>query len=113
MKSYRVRIAIKSCSRSYATARPFTFHVGASFVGKPAHPEHKPSKSTGFPNGELKKWRDETLSWPKGIPSAQAGHDFFYVQEVRHNKLGQLIWSKPHFGPDAVRFMIYRCGTGR
>ena len=31
-----------------------------------------------------KKWRDETLAWPKGIPSAQAGHDFFYVQEVRH-----------------------------
>jgi protein phosphatase PTC7 len=71
--------------------------VGASFVGKPVHPEQKPSKSTVFPDGELKKWRDETLAWPKGILSTQAGHDFFYVQEVRRIKLEQLILVQASF----------------
>jgi hypothetical protein len=74
--------------------------VGASFVGKPAHPEQKPAKSAIFPDGELKKWRDETLAWPKGILSTQAGHDFFYVQEVSHIQLGQPIWFKPQFNPN-------------
>jgi protein phosphatase PTC7 len=84
MKGYRVRIAFRSCTRSYATTptRPFTFHVGASFVGKPAHPEDKPPKTKGFPEGPIKQWRDQTLAWPKGLISTQAGHDFFYVQEV-------------------------------
>ena len=89
MTRYRVRISLKPYSRSYATnippvARPFTFHIGASFVGKPPHPDDKPIKSIGFPDGPLKTWRDETLAWPKGLASAQPGHDFFYVQEVRH-----------------------------
>jgi hypothetical protein len=89
MTRYRVRISLKRSSRSYATnaptiARPFTFHIGASFVGKPAHPDDKPIKNPGFPEGALKKWRDETLAWPKGLQTAHPGHDFFYVQEVRH-----------------------------
>jgi protein phosphatase PTC7 len=89
MTRYRARISLKRSSRSYATnaptiARPFTFHIGASFVGKPAHPDDKPIKNPGFPEGALKKWRDETLAWPKGLQTAHPGHDFFYVQEARH-----------------------------
>lgn len=89
MTRYRVRVSLRRSSRTYSTnaptiSRPFAFHIGASFVGKPAHPDDKPIKSPGFPEGPIKKWRDRTLAWPKGLATVQAGHDFFYVQEVCH-----------------------------
>ncbi|KAG8805454.1 hypothetical protein FS842_002845 [Serendipita sp. 407] len=89
MKKFRIGLVVnKSTSRCYSTIRPFKFHVGASFVGKPAHPDDKPPKTAGFPDGPLKQWRDKTLEWPKGIASDQSGHDFFYVQEMKNGSVG-------------------------
>jgi hypothetical protein len=57
--------------------------MGVSFVGKPTHPDDKPPKNVKFTNKEMLRWRDEMLAWPKGLAIANAGHDFFYVQQVR------------------------------
>lgn len=62
--------------------RPFTFHIGASWAGKPADGTKVPK--VPFPSNSLVgAWRDHTLSWPKAVRSDDAGEDFFYVQEVR------------------------------
>lgn len=64
--------------------RPFKFHVGVSFVGKPAQKDDKKlSPGQVFKDGALKDWRDEALAWNKGLFHGHAGHDFYFVQEVR------------------------------
>jgi protein phosphatase PTC7 len=61
--------------------RPFTFHIGASWAGKPTGPGHRPK--VPFPsNSIVGAWRDHTLLRPKTVRSDDAGEDFFYVQEV-------------------------------
>lgn len=42
-----------------------------------------------FPEGPLKEWRDHALAWNKGLLSTSAGHDFYFVQEVRAPRLTQ------------------------
>jgi protein phosphatase PTC7 len=62
--------------------RPFTFHIGASWAGKPADQTKVPK--VPFPSDSpVGTWRDHTLSRPKAVRSDDAGEDFFYVQEVR------------------------------
>lgn len=62
--------------------RPFTFHIGASWAGKPA--DHTKVPKVPFPpNTLVGAWRDHTLSRKKAVRSHDAGEDFFYVQEVR------------------------------
>ena len=72
-------------SRTYTTSvvhRPYTFHIGASWAGKPEDPGDP--RKVPFPEDTLVGgWRDKMLSWPKHFPSTSAGEDFFFVQEVR------------------------------
>ena len=61
--------------------RPFTFHIGASWAGKP---EPTSMAKVPFPSKDpIGTWRDHTLSRSKTVRSDDAGEDFFYVQEVR------------------------------
>ena len=64
--------------------RPYKFHIGAGFAGKPAHPHHSTGKEpANFPSGSpIRTWRDNTLQRQKSVQSTSAGEDFFYVQEV-------------------------------
>jgi protein phosphatase PTC7 len=80
--------------RKYGTktpSRPFTFHVGASFLGKPEMdaPVDYRAKSNlrqPFPiDHPVVTFRDRMLSQKKEVPSDSAGQDFFYVTEVRRD----------------------------
>lgn len=64
--------------------RAFTFHVGASFIGKPKTSEDGPQAiSKPFPpEHPVVAFRDRNLAWPREVPSEEAGHDFFFVQQV-------------------------------
>jgi protein phosphatase PTC7 len=60
--------------------RPYTFHIGVSWAGKPHDPK---DKKNPFPlDTTIGTWRDKTLSRPKAVKSRNAGDDFFFVQEV-------------------------------
>lgn len=70
-------------SSTSALPRPFRFHVGASWAGKPPDAQHKRLKTISFPkDSPIGKWRDKVLSWPKDRPERHIGEDFFYVQDV-------------------------------
>ena len=64
--------------------RPYKFHIGASFAGKPAHPHDLPkSLGAGFlDDSPIALWRDDALKRRKAVKSTSAGEDFFYMQEV-------------------------------
>ncbi|KAF8514031.1 phosphatase 2C-like domain-containing protein [Gautieria morchelliformis] len=66
--------------------RPYKFHIGASFAGKPAHPHDIPKDpNAGFVNNNpIAAWRDNMLKRPKTVQSTSAGEDFFYVQEMKN-----------------------------
>lgn len=69
---------------SSALPRPYRFHVGASWAGKPAQPRSR--RTVGQPfhkDSEIGRWRDHVLSRPNGGFGSHIGEDFFYVQEVR------------------------------
>lgn len=70
-----------------AHPRPYSFHIGASWAGKPEHMAimHK----VPFPADTLVgSWRDKTLSRKsKTVRSVDAGEDFFFVQEVSWRSL--------------------------
>ncbi|EJD05929.1 uncharacterized protein FOMMEDRAFT_153275 [Fomitiporia mediterranea MF3/22] len=83
----RRRLPIRRLMSSAPPRRPFKIHVGASFEGKPPEYRATPGRplkvATDFPIGsDIRAWRDAMLSRPKGVPSKDAGEDFFYVQEV-------------------------------
>lgn len=60
--------------------RPYTFHIGASWAGKPD--DSMRIKKAFPPDTIIGTWRDKTLSRPKAVRSRDAGEDFFFVQEV-------------------------------
>ncbi|KAF8077955.1 phosphatase 2C-like domain-containing protein [Lyophyllum atratum] len=65
-------------SMSAGPPRPYAFHVGASWAGKPgpAEPLQMP-----FPaDSPIGAWRDRMLAWPKASKSTHIGQDFFFVQ---------------------------------
>jgi protein phosphatase PTC7 len=63
--------------------RPYRFHVGASWAGKPVHPRDKQVNTKPFAdNHPIALWRDHVLSRPNGGGGKHIGEDFFYVQEV-------------------------------
>ena len=69
--------------QSTTSPRPFTFHVGASFIGKPVVNEDPPPIHKPFPNDHpVVAFRDKMLAWPREVQSEEAGHDFFFVQDV-------------------------------
>ncbi|KAI0818611.1 protein serine/threonine phosphatase 2C [Irpex lacteus] len=62
--------------------RPYRFHVGASWAGKPLNPRDRPVTTKPFPKDHpVAAWRDHVLSRPNGINGKHIGEDFFYVQE--------------------------------
>jgi len=89
----RVARITATTRRCYTTTqRPFKFHVGVSFLGKPQQRDDKYTQGQVFPNGPLKEWRDHALGWNKGLLSTSAGHDFYFVQEVRAPWLTRQMW---------------------
>jgi len=62
--------------------RPYTFHIGASWAGKPVDAGRSPSVPFP-PDSPIGSWRVHTLSRPEAVLSKDAGEDFFYVQEMR------------------------------
>jgi len=65
--------------------RPYRFHVGASWAGKPKDPRDKLIKTTPFAkDSEVARWRDHVLSRPNGSGGTHIGEDFFYIQEMRN-----------------------------
>lgn len=74
------RIQVKR--RMSTVARPYAFHIGASWAGKPHHNLDSRFKIPFPSEGLIGSWRDQTLTRPKAIKSADAGEDFFFVQEV-------------------------------
>lgn len=83
----RSSIELSSSTRrrnsTLAPARPFTYHIGASFLGKPVENDEVVLQSTPFPDTHpVVGFRDKMLSWRREIPSDTAGQDFFLVQEV-------------------------------
>ena len=94
--------------RCYSTTqRPFKFHVGVSFLGKPQQRDDKYMQGQVFPDGPLKEWRDHALAWNKGLLSTSAGHDFYFVQEVRAPRLTQQTLAK------FLAIAHFRCGSSR
>lgn len=72
-------------ARSYSSApRPYCFHVGASWAGKPHDPRGPRVKTAPFsPDSPVGRWRDVTLSRPTEVGAgAHVGEDFFFVQDV-------------------------------
>ena len=72
---------------SSAPARPYYFHVGASWAGKPPEPRARTRKTalTGFPpDTDIGRWTHKSLGqFASAARGRQPGEDFFYVQEVR------------------------------
>jgi hypothetical protein len=70
---------------SAAQPRPYAFHVGVSFMGKPDEGDQSryPYISRPFlPTHPVIPFRERMLAWKKESTSGSAGQDFFYVQEV-------------------------------
>lgn len=64
--------------------RPYQFHIGCSYAGKPEDPNEKLRKVPFPPDTLIGGWRDRMLAWPKSMPFKNAGEDFFFVQEMRN-----------------------------
>lgn len=78
------RLPVLTSRNASTLPRPYKFHIGASWAGKPAEPGPKP-KMLHVPfsaESTIGSWRDSTLSRPKMVASKDAGEDFFYIQEV-------------------------------
>ncbi|KIP09148.1 hypothetical protein PHLGIDRAFT_29246 [Phlebiopsis gigantea 11061_1 CR5-6] len=65
-----------------ALPRPYRFHVGASWAGKPAQPRQRQLNTQPFASdSEIGQWRDHVLSRPNDSMGRHIGEDFFYIQE--------------------------------
>lgn len=89
-----LRRSNKNAYRSMSTfpRRPYTFHIGASWAGKPTSGNEM--KKIPFPgDSPIGIWRDQMLSRtvPGAIPNEatkwapDAGEDFFYVTEMKNS----------------------------
>lgn len=73
---------------SSPTARPYYFHVGASWAGKPDEQPRWPrrrARMSGFgPDTDIGRWTRKSLAqFTSAARERSPGEDFFYVQEVR------------------------------
>ncbi|EGO18572.1 hypothetical protein SERLADRAFT_443910 [Serpula lacrymans var. lacrymans S7.9] len=67
-------------------SRPYKFHIGASWAGKPEEDPQAARLQAPFPaSSVIGKWRNEMLARPKGVVSKDAGEDFFYITNMRNN----------------------------
>ena len=83
-KTPRSRLRFYSSIRATTSPRPYTFHIGASWAGKPDEALRK-IRDAFPPDTIIGTWRDKTLSRPKAVRSRGAGEDFFFLQEVLLN----------------------------
>ncbi|KDQ60840.1 hypothetical protein JAAARDRAFT_190980 [Jaapia argillacea MUCL 33604] len=64
--------------------RPYRFHIGISWAGKPENPRSKRVKQSFDSESSIGKWRDAVLQrHHKSSWGIDPGEDFFYVQEMR------------------------------
>ncbi|KZT68118.1 protein serine/threonine phosphatase 2C [Daedalea quercina L-15889] len=78
-------ILSKTTRRTYSSLpRPYRFHVGASWAGKPPDPQMRRFKTKPFaPDSEIGAWRDQLLAKYRSSVGNHVGEDFFYVQDMR------------------------------
>lgn len=72
-------------ARTYSSSslpRPYRFHVGASWAGKPQDPRTRVKTQPFPPDSPIGKWRDAVLSKPNPGAGRHIGEDFFYIQDV-------------------------------
>jgi hypothetical protein len=104
--------------------RPYYFHVGASWAGKPPEeprarrrkPKPAALAGSGFaPDSPLGRWKSELLaSFGEGPKMRDPGEDFFYVQEVGGTCLCSAVGRS--VSADRVLLIVAphrRCGTVR
>jgi protein phosphatase PTC7 len=80
--STRTSLSASARYTSSPLPRPYRFHIGASWAGKPPEPGSKRQHVPFASDSAVGAWRDKTLSRPKTVFSKDAGEDFFYMQEV-------------------------------
>lgn len=80
-KTKRAGLIVLSRNAS-SIPRPYKFHIGASWAGKPSEPGPKLLNVSYAADSAIGTWRDKVLSRPKTAVSKDAGEDFFYIQEV-------------------------------
>jgi hypothetical protein len=75
--------------------RPYRFHLGASWAGKPPDwhqkSKKKAAKELGFPaETEIGRWRaGELARFAFGAKGRQPGEDFFYASSMRDDSVGE------------------------
>jgi protein phosphatase PTC7 len=78
--------------------RPYTFHIGASWAGKPPEEPRRGGKKKsalvpqqGFPpNSEVGRWRKAELErFAFGAKGRLPGEDFFYACSMRDHSVGE------------------------
>lgn len=73
---------MSSSPASTSVHRPYTFHIGASWAGKPLGRPKKRLTTPFAADSIIGKWRDHMLLRPKAVVSDDSGEDFFYIQAV-------------------------------
>ncbi|KAK2466924.1 hypothetical protein APHAL10511_001182 [Amanita phalloides] len=100
------RLLHRSCSSPH---RPYTFHLGASWVAK-AHDPYDKYIKIPFPQDSLiGSWRNKMLVWPKVITTRDPGEDFLYIQPMREGSgisfgVADGVGSWTHSGVDPALF---------
>lgn len=108
-----VALAARTMSTT-ATPRPYYFHVGASWAGKPDEKPTFPRRGrkttmSGFrQDTDIGRWTRQSLSqFTSPARERSPGEDFFYVQEVRCFSDTIMSWNFMY------RPYTLRCATSR
>lgn len=101
-----LRTARKCSIRHYSVEnslpRPYRFHVGASWAGKPRDRRAPPLLVKPFsPDSEIGRWRDVQLSRHYSPYGSHIGEDFFYIQEVSSHWCLDCLFNLTHAFLDA------------
>jgi protein phosphatase PTC7 len=84
---FRTTIRTRRCSSPYSTesfpCRAYTFHVAASWAGKPADRQTQKHQKPFPSDSEIGSWRDQTIAHNR-LGFSNAGEDFFFIQEMRN-----------------------------
>lgn len=114
----RIPHASPCLTRSLSTvSRPYRFHTGASWAGKPSDPLTRPVNTAPFARDHpIGRWRDHVLSRPNPHWGKHIGEDFFYIQEVRfvqiHRPMTRYSRSALYRRCGASRYVTFcRCNT--
>ncbi|TFL07583.1 phosphatase 2C-like domain-containing protein [Pterulicium gracile] len=64
--------------------RAYTLHIAASWAGKPVDAQTKQHAKPFASTSEIGAWRDQTLAANNSLGVADAGEDFFYIEQMRN-----------------------------